>query len=375
MNTPVWDDGQWAPLPRLEGAVRADVCVVGLGGSGLAALAELQAQGVSAVGLDARAVGAGAAGRNGGFVLAGLAKFFHGTVAKFGRENAAAIYRATLDEIARLAAEHSGTVRVGGSLRLAADSAELDDCRAHLAALKEGGFPGEWYRGPEGEGLLLPADGTFQPLRVARAQARRLRDRGLLLYEASPLRKIVPGSVVTDAGTVFCDSVIVAVDGRLEQLLPELAGRVRTARLQMLATAPAPEVDFPRPVYWRHGYEYWQQLPDRRLALGGFRDYALEEEWTKDDQPTDRVQVMIERFLREQLKVKAAVTHHWAASVGYTEDGLPVLAEVRPKVWACGGYNGTGNIVGRLCGRAVARLACGGASNWADLLARAARHG
>lgn len=373
MNTPVWDDGQWAPLPRLEGAVRADVCVVGLGGSGLAALAELQAQGVTAVGLDARAVGAGAAGRNGGFVLAGLAKFFHATVAKFGRENAAAVYRATLDEIARLAAENPGAVQLRGSLRLAADAAEREDCRAHLAALQESGFPGEWYRGPEGEGLLLPTDGTFQPLRVARAQARRLRDRGLLLYEASPVRRIVPGSVVTDAGTVYCDSVIVAVDGRLEALLPELAGRVRTARLQMLATAPAPEVDFPRPVYWRHGYEYWQQLPDRRLALGGFRDRALEEEWTRDDQPTERVQAMIERFLREHLKVRAAVTHRWAASVGYTEDGLPVLTEARPRVWACGGYNGTGNIVGRLCGRAAAQLACGGASGWADLLARTAR--
>ena len=72
VNLPLWDDREWQPLPRLEGTVRADVCVVGLGGSGLAALDELAALGVTAVGLDARAVGAGAAGRNGGFVLAGL---------------------------------------------------------------------------------------------------------------------------------------------------------------------------------------------------------------------------------------------------------------------------------------------------------------
>ena len=85
MNLPLWDDCNWKPLPRLAGTVRADVCVVGLGGSGLAALEELAALGVSAVGVDARSVGAGAAGRNGGFVLAGLAKFFHETVAQFGR--------------------------------------------------------------------------------------------------------------------------------------------------------------------------------------------------------------------------------------------------------------------------------------------------
>ena len=44
--------------------------------------------------------------------------------------------------------------------------------------------------------------------------------------------------VVTSRGMVRARRVIVAVDGHLEQLLPELAGRVRTARLQMLATAP-----------------------------------------------------------------------------------------------------------------------------------------
>jgi gamma-glutamylputrescine oxidase len=52
--------------------------------------------------------------------------------------------------------------------------------------------------------------------------------------------------------------VVVAVDGCLEDLMPELKGRVRTARLQMLATAPAPEVKFTLPVYRRYGYDYWQ---------------------------------------------------------------------------------------------------------------------
>jgi glycine/D-amino acid oxidase-like deaminating enzyme len=182
---------------------------------------------------------------------------------------------------------------------------------------------------------------------------------------------MVSGSVVTEQGTVFCDSVIVAVDGRLEALFPELEGRVRTARLQMLATGPAPEVDFSRPVYWRHGYEYWQQLPDQSIALGGFRDHALQDEWTMESAPSEFIQGLLEKFLREHLKVTAPVTHRWAASVGYTPDGLPVLEEVRPKTWAVGGYNGTGNIVGALSARAAARLACGQASPWAEAIAGA----
>ncbi|RXK53428.1 FAD-binding oxidoreductase [Oleiharenicola lentus] len=374
MNTPIWDDRDWRPLPKLTGPQRADVCVIGLGASGLAAVEELVSQDVAVVGLDAFSVGAGAAGRNGGFVLAGLAKFFNETVAQFGEEAARTLYRLTAGEIERQAEDMPAIVRVTGSLRIAADADEKADCAKHLAALRYCGFAAEPYAGPEGEGLLLPTDGVIQPLHRVRAVAQRLRQREVRLYEDSAVRKIVPGSVVTDKGTVYCDSVIVAVDGRLEQVLPELAGRVRTARLQMLATAPAPEADFPRPVYYRQGYEYWQQLPDRSIALGGFRDHALGEEWTADDFPTERIQALQEKFLRQHLKVRAPITHRWAASVGYTPDGLPILEEVRPKIWAVGGYNGTGNIVGVLGARAAARLACGQTSAWAGALAKAREH-
>jgi gamma-glutamylputrescine oxidase len=374
MNRPVWDDRDWRPLPKLTGSVRADVCVVGLGASGLAAMEELVAQGVASVGVEAYTVGAGAAGRNGGFVLAGLAKFFNESVAQFGEQAAGTIYRLTAQEIAEQAEDMPAIVRVTGSLRLAADAAEQADCAKHLAALRYCGFPAEPYVGPEGVGLLLPTDGVIQPMHRVRAVAQRLRQREARLYEDSPVRKIVPGSVVTDRGTVYCDTVIVAVDGRLEQVFPELTGRVRTARLQMLATAPAPEVDFPRPVYYRQGYEYWQQLPDRSVALGGFRDHALAAEWTDDDAPTERIQGLLEEFLRGHLKVRAPITHRWAASVGYTTDGLPILEEVRPKTWAVGGYNGTGNIVGVLGARAAARMACGQNSDWAEALAAARAH-
>lgn len=374
MNLPIWEDRDWRPLPRLEGPVRADVCVIGLGGSGLAAMEELGALGVSAVGVEAGEVGAGAAGRNGGFVLAGLAKFFNETVVQFGETTASSLYRLTAREIHRQAEEMPDIIRLTGSLRIAADAAERADCQKHLAALRYCGFAAEAYAGPEGEGILLPTDGVMQPLRRVRAIARKLRQRDALLYEGSPVRKIVPGSVVTDRGTIFCDTVIVAVDGGLERIFPELSPRVRTARLQMLATAPAPEVSFPRPVYWRHGFEYWQQLPDRSIALGGFRDHALEAEWTHSAEPAEPIQGLLDQFLRGHLKVRAPVTHRWAASVAYTNDGLPVLEQVSDKVWAVGAYCGTGNIVGALSARAATRLACGQTAEWADLLAAARTH-
>jgi glycine/D-amino acid oxidase-like deaminating enzyme len=128
----------------------------------------------------------------------------------------------------------------------------------------------------------------------------------------------------------------------------------------MLATAPTTEVQLTHPVYARWGFDYWQQRPDGTIAMGGARDLAETDEWTIDAVPTDDVQRALERRLRGQLGVHAPITHRWAAIVGYTGDGLPVLAEVRPGVWAIGGYCGTGNVVGSLLGRGLARWRVGG---------------
>jgi glycine/D-amino acid oxidase-like deaminating enzyme len=369
-NRPVWDEGPAPTLPTLTRDAEADVCVVGLGGSGLAAVHELLALGRSVVGLDAGIVGGAAAGRNGGFLLAGPADFHHDAVAKHGRERAVRLYHLTLAEIDRIAAETPGAVRRVGSTRLAASDDEVEDCRAQLAAMRADGLPAEWYDGPLGTGLHIPTDAAFQPMSRARALAHDAVARGARLFERSAAVEIAGDAVRTQDATVRCRAVVVAVDGALDLLLPELAPRIRSTRLQMLATAPTREVDVPGPVYARWGYDYWQQLPSGRVALGGCRDLDVANEWTHDASPTPTIQDALDRVLRERVGVReAAVTHRWAAVVGYTEDGLPVCAEARPGVWAVGAYSGTGNVVGALCGRAAARRACGLPSESWDLLA------
>lgn len=368
MNTPVWHDGADLGLEPLDGDVRADVCVVGLGGSGLSAVSRLLEAGLDVVGLDAGAVAGGAAGRNGGFLLGGVAAFHHDAVTALGRERATALYRATLDELERVVQTTPGCVRSTGSLRVADSAAERADCEAQRRQMLADGLPVEPYRGPEGEGLLFPRDAAFDPLARCRELAMRAVAGGARLHERSAVTVVSAGRVATAAGTVTCGRVIVAVDGGLDRLLPELAGSVRTARLQMLATAPTREVVLPRPVYRRYGYEYYQQLPDGRIALGGFRDRGGDAEWTHDATPTRPVQDRLEAFLRDALGVREApVTHRWAASVGYTPGVLPHFVIVRGGVVACGGYNGTGNLVGALLGRAAADVVLTGRSEVAEL--------
>src|ERR671913_1706574 len=129
LTTPVWGDPGDAERPGpLREAVAADVCVVGLGGSGLAAVGAALEAGASVVGIDAGPIAGGAAGRNGGFLLAGGALFHHAAVEAWGEERAVGIYEESLVELDRLAAELGPIVRRVGSLRIPASEEEAEDC-------------------------------------------------------------------------------------------------------------------------------------------------------------------------------------------------------------------------------------------------------
>lgn len=357
-NTAVWETNWHTSLPPLGGDTEAAVCVIGLGGAGISALETFADAGIEAIGLDAADVGAGAAGRNGGFLLAGLAEFHHDAIARFGRERAAALYRLTLDELNRQLAAGTPGLRRTGSLRIAAGTAERADCSRHADALLADGFAVEPYDGPEGQGLMFPCDGVFRPLDHWRNKADALRVRGVRLFGRSVALAIERGRVVTDRGKVHAAAIVVAVDGGLERVLPELAPRVRSVRLQMLATAPLACTVATRPVYFRNGFDYWQQFDDGRLALGGGRDVGGAGEWNAAPVPGAAVQRYLDGLLRERFG-EVEVTHRWAAEVAFTDTGLPIFGELRAGVFVSGAYNGTGNVFGALCGRAIALRAAG----------------
>jgi gamma-glutamylputrescine oxidase len=72
------------------------------------------------------------------------------------------------------------------------------------------------------------------------------------------------------------------------------------------------------------------------------------------------VQGYIERIAARFAGASVPVEHRWAASVGYTADGRALVTEVDRAVVACGGYSGTGNLVGPLAARAAVALALDG---------------
>ena len=343
----------------LSGEVHADACVIGLGGSGLACIDEFLRAGVTVVGVDAGPVAGAAAGRNGGLLRAGSAAFHHDACVRYGRRRAGHIYAATVVERERLIQQLPSIARRCGYLRLAHDAEEVRDCRVHLDALRADGFQADWYDGTLGTGLLIRDDAAIDPLARCRLEAAAVTANGATLFERSEVHRISRGLVETTGGVVRCRLIVVAVDGNLGRLVSELEGRVWPVRLQMLASAPHPEGILPHAIGTRWGWDYCQQLPSGAIAFGGCRDVDVDAERAREAMPTPPVQDALEKRFSEVTGVAATVTHRWAALVGYTADSLPVLEQVRPRIWATGGYSGTGNLLGAVCGRAAAQMALG----------------
>lgn len=377
-TTPYWLDAPYEPRGALEGDIEVEACVIGGGVGGLSCARRLAQRGIETVLLEAGTVAGGASGRNGGFLIAGVAAFHNDAREQYGAERARAMYERTLEaqrDIFELAAELGAgdSLRQVGLLRLAVSEEEAEHVRAHAAALRADGLPGETVEREDlppalrRTGLvacLTDHDGALHPARWYRLLAGAAEAAGARICEGSPVRGPVPapdeGPLVTERGSVRARHVVVAADGALPALVPEYAGRVRSRRLHMVATEPLPPT-LEQLVYARWGYEYLQQRPDGRILAGGFSDVDADSSYTDSDAGSPAIWERVERYLREDLGATAAVSHRWAGVVGYSGDSLPYVGEVpgRPGLYVSGGYSGVGNVPGFMCGRDLADTIAG----------------
>jgi len=377
-TTPFWLDAPYEPRPPLDRDVEVEACVIGGGVGGLSCARRLAEHGIDTILLEAGTVAGGASGRNGGFLIAGIALFHNDARERLGIERARAQYAATLEaqrDVIALARELGAgdALRQVGLLRLAVSDEEAEHVRDHAAALREDGFPGETL---EREalppalqrtglvGCLTDHDCALHPARWYRLLAGAAEAAGARIHEGTRVRGPVPapgeGPVEAETARVRAKYVVVAADGALPALVPQYAGRVRSRRLHMVATEPLPPA-IDTMVYARWGYEYLQQRPDGRILVGGFSDVDAESSYTDSDAGSPLIWDRVESYLHEDLGVEPVISHRWAGVVGYSDDSLPYVGEVpgRPGLYVSGGYSGVGNVPGFMCGRDIADTIAG----------------
>ena len=358
MSTAFWLEEPFPPLPHRALPAAPEVEVVGGGVTGCTCALVLARAGVRVRLHEARQVASGASGRNGGFALRGAAMPYDRAREELGREAARALWRLTEAALLHMAELAGDAFRRTGSVRLAVDADEAEAIRREYDALAEDGFEVEWQaalrpplRGRFAAALVHPPDGTLQPARWVRRLALFAAQAGAEIRERSRVA----------LADLEAERIVVATDGYGSGLVPALDELVRPARGQVLMTEALPQLLFDRPHYARHGFDYWQQTRDRRLVAGGWRDTALEAEFTDQERTTAGIQRRIEAFVRELVGRPARVTHRWAGIFGITPDLRPLAGPLPgdERVWVAAGYSGHGNVLGLVCGELVAQALLG----------------
>ena len=357
-TTSYWLEEPHEPLPQRRFEGRAEVAVIGGGVTGCSCALTLAERGVRVRLHEAREIAGGASGRNGGFALRGATSPYDEARRQLGHERAKLVMELTERSLDRMEELAGDAFRRVGSLRLAFDEPERDALRREHDALLEDGFAVEWVDelAPQLDRLYRGAihhvpDGALQPARWVRRLAAHAAAAGADIREHHPVQ---PEELLADV-------VVVAADGFTAGLLPELGALVRARRGQVLVTEPLAERLYERPHYARQGYDYWHQLPDGRLVIGGQRDASPETEETAAEETTQLIQERIEGLAEQLVGYRPPVARRWAGIWGTTPDLEPLVGPVpgREGIWVAGGYSGHGNALGLACGDLVARAILG----------------
>jgi len=390
-STSLWqselnESGKALSSSPLQGTLDTEVAVIGAGITGTATALWLARAGVRVRVLEARSIAAGASGRNGGFISDGTTASYATIIQRYGHEQARRLWAFTVRNheyaerfIEEL--EQSGwpcAYRRNGSLKLAATESELEQIIESASLLNEDGWEVKVVqrnglpvrlRNVYFGGAYYPANGEFHPAKFVTGLALLAQQAGAVFHEESPVIQISAGEdgvvLHTPGGTVQARTIVLATNAWLPELgtlvgANWLSSCITPTRGQIIATEPVSEQLFPCPCSADEGYQYWRQLSDGRLVVGGWRNRSFDTELqTFDETPNEGVQQHLDAFVHETLNLpQVGIANRWAGIMGFTADSLPLIGRLPgvPNCFIAGGYTGHGNAFAIHAGLLVSEL-------------------
>lgn len=378
------------PFPRqlvLEGDLAADLVVVGGGYTGLSTALNAAERGLSVILLEARRIGWGASGRNGGQMIPGLRWGAKDLAASFGESRARdllVLANSAADEVRARIAQHGIACDLRpGHFTAAVKPSHLDAMKRELDELDrlvgypdgrivEAGGEGEFVASPHYHGGFYDAGGGhLHPLNYALGLANAALAAGVRIFEDSPVLALERGPKVvarTAGGTVTAAHAVLATDTEIGGLdaaqgsmtMPVANYNVATAplgaeRAAALLPANAAVADS------RFVLNYYRLSADNRLIFGGGEKYTPAP-------PRDVagfVRPHLERVFPQLTGVEIA--YAWGGMVGVSLNRLPRLGRDGNVLYAHG-WSGHGVLLTTLAGELIAD-ALAGDGRGLDLLA------
>ena len=380
--------------PALQGDQACDVAVVGGGLAGLSAALDLRARGFDVVLLEAREVGFGASGRNGGQAIHGLACEPELVEQQLGLDAARRVFAMSveaLDLLRERIARHgiacdwrdgwlglATSASKGRALATSADRLE----RVYGYALERiaPAQVGRWIASPRfHSGVHDPRSGHLHPLKLTLGLARAAHEAGVRLHEHSAVRSLAQGAqplLRTDQGTLRARQVLLAGNVYLGGLVPQLAARIMPvgtfiACTEALDPALAASLVPGGQAVCDTNFvvDYFRPTADHRLLYGGRVSYSTLA-------PADLRRSMQSRLVRSFPQLAGTrIDFAWGGFVDISMNRapdfgrLPAAAGAPANVYYLQGFSGHGLALTGLAGRLVAEAMAGDAARF-DVFAR-----
>lgn len=350
-----------ARYPALQSEISVDICVIGGGFSGVAAALTLAERGRSVALLEAKRIGWGASGRNGGQVLPGWSGEST-MIRQLGEKAHEFLWRTRYrgNEIIESWIEkyQIDCDYVRGAMTTATKPLHMKFFEAEYHESSEHGLGDDIVLLGRNElrdyldtdvylgGLLEKRAGHCHPLNLCLGEARAARNLGVEIFEGTPALEIIHGDraeVVAEGGRVRAGSVVLAGNAYHYLEKRRLHGYMLPAQTYMMATEPLPD-ELAKTILPHNTavcdanwvLDYFRLSADRRMLFGGRCTYSNRQ--IHDVEAALRPRM---RRIFPQLD-GVNVDYSWGGAIAIPLNRTPLLGRIDSNIFYVQGYSGHG---------------------------------
>lgn len=390
------------PCPELKTNIRADVCIVGGGYTGMWTALQLKEAepSLDVVLIERDLCASGASGRNAGVLMTWWSKFL--SLRKLcGNAEALRLAQASEDGVANViqfCADHDidAHIRQDGWLWAAANQTQVGLWNETIEAIRRHGLSPivEWPReeltarsGTSGQtphvgGAFERNCASVQPALLGRGLRRVVLERGVKIYENTPLTSLTftnPAVVETPNGKVTAEKVIVAMNAwatrwaEVRKAMVVVSGDIIVTppigdRLEAIGLTDGLAVTDGRALI-----EYYRTTRDGRLAFGkggmsGNFCYGGHVGAQVEGASDMRHNILAAMRATFPDLDDVGMYKSWRGPIDRSKSGLPFFWRLgrRPNVFFAAGFSGNGIGPSHLAGKVLSGLALERQDEWTE---------